>query len=372
MALNPTVQSIARQPRGVVKVNDTRLDGWIKWEVDNNTYYEADTFRVTFALSALPAACGDAWWASQQEIFIEIFAGFPADAENYSATELQSLTYGRVDDVTFDPVARTLQVSGRDLTAMLIDAKTSETFQNLTSSQIATQIAQRHGLTTTYVTATSKRSGKYYQIDQVRVNQQRSEWDLLTALAGEEEFSVYVKRKELHFEPVAQPSANPYLLKWEPPTDQNGAFGFNGQSISFSRALNFARGVVVTVMSVSPKTGQAIKVIYPAKAANIKPGQSKAQAQQFSYTFAHLTYEKALQKAQQIHDDISKHEVKLNATLPADNLIQVNNLISVVGTGTAFDQTYYPESIVREMDLTGGYTMTIKAKNHSPQSVIPL
>ncbi|MFD2271423.1 hypothetical protein ACFS07_10485 [Undibacterium arcticum] len=44
----------------------------------------------------------------------------------------------------------------------------------------------------------------------------------------------------------------------------------------------------------------------------------------------------------------------------------------MVGTGTAFDQTYYPESIVREMDLTGGYTMTIKAKNHSPQSVIPL
>ncbi|MFD2271422.1 hypothetical protein ACFS07_10480 [Undibacterium arcticum] len=201
---------LARQPRGVVKVNDLRMDGWIRWEVDNNTYYEADTFRVTFALSALPVAYGDAWWASQQEIFIEIFAGFPVDAENYSATELQSLTYGRVDDVTFDPVARTLQVSGRDLTAMLIDAKTSETFQNLTASQIATQIAQRHGLTTTYVTATSKRSGKYYQIDQVRVNQQRSEWDLLTALAGEEEFAVYVKRKDLHFEPAVAPGANPY------------------------------------------------------------------------------------------------------------------------------------------------------------------
>jgi phage protein D len=371
MALNPAAASAARQPRGIVQVNDVRIDAWIKWEVDNNTFYEADTFRVTFALSSLPAAYGDAWWASQQEIFIEIFSGFPANADAFSISDLQSLTYGRVDDVTFDPVERTLQVSGRDLTAVMIDAKTTETFQNLTSSAIATQIALRHGLTPA-VTATAKLSGKFYQTDQVRVNQQRSEWDLLTALAGEEQFIVYVKRKTLHFEPAALPSTNPYLLKWEPPSDQNGAFSFNGTSITFSRALNLARGVVVVVQSISPKTGQAIKVTYPAKAANIKPGQSKAQAQLFSYTFAHLTNEKALQKAQQIHDDISRHEVKVNAVMPADNLLQVNNLISVTGTGTAFDQTYYPESIVREMDITSGYRMTVRAKNHSPQSVIPL
>lgn len=371
MALNAPAASVARQPRGIVKVNDTRLDAWIHWEVDNNVYYEADTFRVTFALSLLPFAFNEAWWANQQEIFVEVFAGFPVDADNYGAAELQSLTYGRVDDVTFDPVARTLVVSGRDLTATMIDAKTTETFQNLSSSQIAIVIAKRHGLTP-IVTKTPGLSGKFYQIDNVRVNQQRSEWDILTALAGEEQFSVYVKRKELHFEPAADPASTPYLLKWEPPSDENGAYSFNGKTIQFSRALNLARGVVVTIQSVSPRTGKAIKVTFPAKAATIKPGQSAPTAQQYSYTIAHLTYQAALKEAQRRHNEISKHEVKLTATLPADNILQVNNLIQVLGTSTAFDQTYYPESITREMDVTLGYTMSIKAKNHSPQSVVPL
>lgn len=371
MAVNPITVSAARQPRGIVTVAGVRLDAWINWEVENNTFYEADTFRVTFALSALPATYGDAWWASQPEIFIEIFAGFPAGPDNYGVKDLQSLTYGRVDNIDYDPVARTLAVSGRDMTAAMIDAKTTETFQNLTSSKIATMIAGRHGLTPV-VTVTPKLTGKYYAVDAVRVNQQRSEWDLLTALADEEEFVVYVKRKELHFEPAPPTSAAPYLLKWEPPTDQNGVFAFNGKNISFSRALTLARGVVVTVQSVSPKTGKSVKVTFPAKSASVKPGQSVAQAQQYSYTFAHLTYEKALQKAQQLHADISQHEVKMSATLPGDNLLLVTSLISVVGTGTAFDQNYFPESIIREMGITQGYTMTVKAKNHSPLSVVPL
>jgi len=377
--LNKAAISEARQPRGIVKVQgrsfdgtlapSIRLDGWIKWEVDNNVAYEADTFRVEFALSSLPDAFNDYWWSTQQEIFIEIFAGFPNDPDNFRQAELQSFTYGRVDDIDFDPVARTMTVSGRDLTAAMIDAKTSETFQNLKSSDIATQIALRHGLTPV-VTATQKFTGKYYNIDQTRSNQQRSEWDLLTALAGEEQFLVYVKGRELHFEPAPAVDADPYVLKWEKASDS--PFAFNGKSIHFSRSLNLARGVVVTVQSISPKTGKKVKVIFPAKAASIKPGQSKANAQQYSFTFAHLTYEKALQKAQQLHADISQHEVRLDASLPADNVLQVNNLIKVIGTGTSFDQIYYPESIKREMDISTGYSMHIHAKNHSPQSVVPL
>lgn len=371
MAVNAVPVSAARQPRGIVTVSGVRLDAWVNFEVENNTFYEADSFRVMFALSALPFAYNDAWWASQPEIFIEILAGFPANPDNYAVADLQSLTYGRVDNIDYDPVARTLTVTGRDMTAAMIDAKTTETFQNMTSSKIATMIAQRHGLTPV-VTSTPKLSGRYYAIDSVRVNQQRSEWDLLTALADEEEFVVYVKRKELHFELAPTATAAPYLLKWEPPSDQNGAFAFNGKSISFSRALTLARGVVVTVQSVSPKTGKSVKVTFPQKQAGVKPGQSAAVAQQYSYTFAHMTYEKALQKAQQLHADISQHEVKMSVTMPADNLLLVTSIISMIGTGTAFDQTYYPESITREMDINQGYTMAIKAKNHSPLSVVSL
>lgn len=380
MALNAPVVSVSRQPRGIVTVQGhksdgsldsvMRLDAWISFEVNNNTYYEADSFRVVFALSALPAAYSDLWWASQQEIFLEVFAGFPVDPENYTQAELQSLTYGRVDELDYDPVARTITVSGRDLTATMIDTKTTESFQNQTSSQIATTIAARHGLKPV-VTATKTLTGKYYEIDTLRVNQQRSEWDILTALAGEEQMVVFVKGHELHFEAPPDINSIPYLLTWEPPSDQNGAFGFNGKRISFTRALNLARGVVVTVISKNQR-GQKIVAIFPNKKATIKPGQSTAKAQQYTFTYAHLTQQQALNIAQQKHNEISKHEVKMSACLPADNILLTTNLIQVIGTGTAFDQTYYVESITRRMDMSLGYEMDVKAKNHSPLSVVPL
>lgn len=380
MPLNPPMMSVARQPRGIVVVQGhksdgsldsvTRLDAWISFEVNNNTYYEADTFRVVFALSALPKEYNDLWWASQQEIFVEVFAGFPMDAENYSQSELQSLTYGRVDDIDYDPVARTITVTGRDLTATMIDAKTTESFQNQTASQVATTIAARHGLTPV-VTATKTLTGKYYEIDTLRVNQQRSEWDILTALAGEEQMIVYVRGHELHFEPAPAVDSTAYLLLWEPPSEDSGAFNFNGKRISFTRALNLARGVVVTVISRNQR-GQKISATYPNKQSTIKPGQSKPQAQQYTFTYAHLTQQQALNIAQQKHSEISKHEVKLSACLPADNILLTTNLIKVEGTATAFDQTYYPESITRRMDISTGYEMEIRAKNHSPLSVVPL
>jgi hypothetical protein len=39
----------------------------------------------------------------------------------------------------------------------------------------------------------------------------------------------------------------------------------------------------------------------------------------------------------------------------------------LTGTGTDFDQTYFPDSIARTFDQAGGYTWRIQAKNHSPE-----
>lgn len=371
IVLNPITVSEGRQPRGVMRVNDKRLNAWIKFEVDNNIFYEADSFRVNLAISELPPEFSAYWWSEVEEVFVELFAGFPSDPDNYSEQDLDSLTYGRVDNISYDPIGRVMTLTGRDLTAELIDAKTTETFQNLTSSQIATLLAKRHNLIPV-VTETKKLTGKYYQIDNARMNQQRSEWDLLTALAGEEQFNVFIKGRELHFAPQAAEGSESYSLKLEKPTDENGAYSFNGMGIVFERALTIARGVTVTVQSVSPKTGQPVKVTYPNKPATLKPGQSKPTAQQYTYTFANLTYEKALQKAQQLHSEISKHEVKLRGSMPADNLLSVENLIAVTGTETAYDQSYYPESVTREMSFEGGYVMSVNAKNHSPKSMVTI
>lgn len=361
-------QAVARRPRGLVKINGEVVSGWTDWEVDNNTFYQADTFRVSFPIAALPPDKGVAWWASQKEIFIEVLAGFPVNPEQFSASDLDSQIYGKVDDFDYDPVRNTVEISGRDLTAALIDAKTTEKFQNLTATQIAERLAKRHRLTPVVV-ATKAKAGKYYEIDHARLTDERSEWDLLTYLAHEERYVVYVRGKELHFEPQPEKSQNPYVLRWEPPVEDRYFPILNGKSLKFSRNLTVAKGVVVTVRSWNAKNKKAFSVTYPTHMAKgTAPGKSSPPAQNYYFTIPGLTPEQALQRAQAKHREITQHEMRVSFSMPADNILRATDIIRVEGTNTPFDQTYYPESIVRAMSSPDGYTMTGSAKNVSPEN----
>lgn len=366
-------QSATRQPRGMVRLNDEAGTGWVSFEVESNTFYQADTFRVDFAISALPASSNADWFSRQSVILVELLAGFPPDPENYSRADLDSLILGLVDDVSFDPIARTITLSGRDLTSRLIDAKTIEKWPNLTASQIATQLAVAHGLVPK-VTKTTTKAGSYYQIDHVRVQTgERSVWDLLTWLAHEENMQVYVKGKELHFEPFTKPTDNPYLLQWQDPYDEQGFPVFNGTSLTFSRNLTLAKDIIVEVRSwnVKNKKGFTKRAQATHNKNTVLKGaaQPYGEAQVYSYVYPGLTPDQALKKAQTLLAEITQHEMILDATLPADSLLTTRNVIQVTGTGTAFDQIYYPDSIRREMGMDSGYRMSVHAKNMNPETV---
>jgi hypothetical protein len=228
----------------VVKINGTPMPGWVDWEINNNTNYQADTFRVRFAFSALPQAAGPDWFASQSTIGVEILAGFPPDPTNFRETDLISWISGNVDDLEFDWPRAEVTLTGRDLTSVFIDTKTTEKFTEQTSSQIATTLAARHKLSTQYITATSTKVGTFYKKDMVLMQDQRSEWDLLTYLAGKEQFEVFVAGQALYFQPRPLASTTPYLLTWTYPGD-NPTHIFNGTGLTLSRNLNVARGIVV-------------------------------------------------------------------------------------------------------------------------------
>lgn len=360
-------------PRALVMINDEAIPGWVEWTVDNNTFYQADTFRVVFATDGVPTSRGPAWFSAQSGMKVEIRAGFPADPVHYGASELDSLIYGAVDDLTWDPVHGTVELSGRDLTAELIDTKTTEKWPNLTASQIVERIAKGHGLTPV-VTKTTQKSGKYYEIDHVRLTDQRSEWDLLTWLAHEEQFIVYVKGKELHFEPKPTTANDPYVLTWQPPTDDRAYPIFNGKGLTLSRNLTLAKDVIVEVRSWNAKNAKGFTV--KAQATHNKntvlkgAAQPVGDAQTYSYTVPGLTHEAALKWAQAKLREITQHEMRLSVELPGDNILRATDVVELRGTGTAFDQTYFPESVVRQMSISAGYSMTLTAKNQSPESVI--
>ncbi|MBB5508163.1 contractile injection system protein, VgrG/Pvc8 family [Paraburkholderia atlantica] len=360
-------QSTARQPRALVKINDTIVPGWVDWTVDSNSFYSADTFRVRFSTSLLPDAFDVAWFSTVTEAFVEIFAGFPADPTSFTAGELTSLIYGRIDDIDFDPCGTCITITGRDLTAALIDTKLTDQWNNLTASEVATQLANKHGLTP-QVTKTTEIVGKYYQIDHVRINAERSEWDLLAWLAAEEGFVVYAKGHTLYFGADPRTPDTPYLVRWQAPDDNVGYATMNGGRIRFSRSLTVAKGVTVVVHSWNNKQKQGFDAYYPSKPKAIQAGKSSpfGNTQTYEFNIHGLTQQQATARAQALYNQIIRHEVKMQYDAPADDLLTARVMIQTEGFPGNFNQTFYVDSVTREFSLDTGYSMHARAKNHNP------
>jgi phage protein D len=369
----PFTQPTARSPRGAVKVNGEIIEGWVEFEVENVGYYSADTFHCTFAASLLPAGRNVNWFSQQQDMYVELFIGFPANPDLYRTAELSSWIYGQVDDIDVDPVTGLITVSGRDLTRVFIDKKTTQKWPNQTSSQIAAALAKEHGLSSV-ITPTKTKTGKYYEIDHVTIANEQSEWDILNYLADSEGFKVWVRGQTLYFMPAPDPANTaPYQLIWQP-SMQGGSPVANFEQIKLKRALTVSRGVQVKIRSWNKKQAKGFTVSYPATAKSIKVGKSSigAGAQVYSKRVPNLTHDQALQYAQNWYQQIVAHEMTLDVTMPGDNNLDTTSIIRVSGTGTAFDQLYYPDAITRHLSFSGGYSMTVAAKNHSPDSEITL
>jgi phage protein D len=372
--LNVTPLNAARAPRSLVRLNGSAIGAVISWQIDNNSNYQADTFRVDLAAGKLLTAQNAAWLTAQADLSVEILAGFPANPNAPTAEELTSFIIGRVDDVLFDPVQNTITLSGRDYTSQLIDTKTTETFNNQSAADVVRTLAARHNMTAN-ATSNATWVGSYYEIDHRRLTDEHTEWDLLTWLAHQEQCSVWVSGTTLNFQPLPDPStAETYVIQWIPPTASSGAPQANVIDLKFARNLTLAKDVTVIVHSWNTKQKKGFQV--SAKATHTKNKTLRntsipyGEPQVFTQTIPDLTQQQAQVQANSLLASISAHEVRLEASLPADNILSTHMLVTVRGTGTAFDQVYYPDSVVRSMSVGEGYRMELSAKNHSPESTV--
>ncbi len=361
---NPIVSSGARGISGRCLLNGVEVP-FVGFDVDSNSFRGASTFNLTLATSALPASMGMLnYWAVQTTIKVELSVLIKTD----SGTDEKKLITGNIDNWDFDPARFEITADGRDFTALMIDAKSAgESFKNYTSSQIATIIAQRHGLTPV-VTATQGRFGEFYQIDSAHLTGEQTEWDLLTTLAGIENYVVYVEGSTLYFKPVPdQAKADNYVIRWQPP----GALMYPqcnmSEDLQFSRALTISKGVTVEVLSWNSKRkNKQFVASYPKAAKTVTPGNSTAKTQVYRIIRNGLTPEAANALAQSIYKNIVQHEMKFSGSTAGDNLLTPNNLVRIEGTQSPFDQLYYCDSVRRSLNWDSGYTMSISGKNHSP------
>jgi phage protein D len=314
------------------------------------------------------------YYLSQPAMLVELFAGFPSNPLSYGIGDLQSLILGGINNVStnlFSDNGGYLDFDGFDLSKKFVDNKTTEKYQNLTASDIATKLAIKCGLTPV-VTKTTQNAGYYYNLDYVQLQNEVTEWDLLVYLAQKEGFQVFVRGTSLYFQPRPLTSPNPYLLQAQ--TLENGQLAtFNGSRLKVSRNLNYARDVIVKITSWNARTGRVqveARGTPNKKTTLAAAAQPIGEAQTYSYTIPGLTKEQALVQAQKLLEDITLHERLIETTLPGDNLLRKDSVIQLQGVCPSADQTYYPDTITRTIVSNSGYVMEVRAKNHSPQSTV--
>jgi phage protein D len=347
-----------RAPRGWFLVNGTRVEA-LDLEVVNNGFFLADTFQGRARMAA-DEAFSLAAWASEDVIEIELIA-----TDGITTTTLLA---GLVDDVELDADRRLVIFSGRDFTGDLIETKTTEKWPNKTASEIASEIAGRHNLTPV-VTATSTTAGTYYSREHAVLTDDTTEWNLLTYLAEQEGFSVYVAGRELHFEKPADPAQAPrWQLNYEPGLVTEA----NASSLRMRRNLTVAKEVVVKVVSWNAKQKRAFDVTRRADRSRRSRPRSQAAARTFVFRVPQMSEQQAIEYADRKLREISQTERTIDVTLPADLRVTARHVVALNGTASEFDQEYLIDTINWSVNMDGGLGMRLVCRNIAPASTAAL
>jgi hypothetical protein len=352
-----------RAPRLRLVANGLPITGAIEAEVQSNNHYAADRLSASIALGADIWASA-AFWSSQTTVLIDV--QFSLDAGN----TFTSLIQGLVDTVSIDVISGVLRIEGRDLTALLIESRTQETFANRTSSEIATLLSLRHNLIPV-VTSTTTPVGRYYQNEHDRVvlnqfSRSMTEWDLLVFLAGQEEFDVFISGTSLFFQPASIGTISSVAMV---PSQL--------QDLRLERSLTLARDIVVTVKSWNSRQQNAFSQTVRAsgqQGSGSRVGGSglgsggMGEAQHYIFVRPNLTMNDALKLAQQKATELTQHERVWEATMPGDLSLTPRHMVQLAGTGTDFDQIYFIDRIDRHLSMPQGFVQRIRAKNTSPRT----
>ena len=368
---DPTRPPIVRAPLLRVMANGAEIPGAYSAEIQNNNWYQADHFTVEFAFNTDPNF-GLAWWAEQTDMLIDIQASL-------SAGGWVSLIQGQIEQTSSHPATGVITATGKDLTSRFIEARTQETFLNQTASQVATTLAGRHGMTAD-VDATTATVGRYYQIDHDQVtlgqfSRTTTEWDLLSYLARQEGFDLYVTGTVLHFKKAVAPNATPWVVSWTPA--QGGSPVSNVIDLRLERSLTLSKDIQVLVKSWSSKAGRSFSK--KARAVGAKSPNAQASSnqvgsntQQYVFIRPNLSEDEAQKLANSLLADLSKHERTISWSEPGDLALTSRNMVRLDGTGTDFDQTYFVDEITRNISFDQGFTMHVTAKNHDSRSQVSI
>jgi hypothetical protein len=281
-----------------------------------------------------------------------------------SGTDTQLLAFhGFADQIFFDPVRQQARIRGRDESAILSESSPQLSYYNQTASEIVIQIATRHGLpaicTETADIVGSFRNGSHNQLFHTTHSQFRSEWDLLTHLARNEEFELFIRDRTLVFSPLA---ALPTRI-WPISTS-------NVINMGCQRTLPLGGRPRLQIQSWNSASSQAFSFSIddpddiidttegvPMEHVIVKPNLSPNDVEKLARRYMR---------------QLKSQQTSIYFTMPGETAMRARDTISLSGVGKKYDTLYMISSIRRRFSSTGGFLQYVRATPTIPDRASPL
>ena len=225
----------------------------------------------------------------------------------------------------------------------MIDARVDETFANRTSSEIAEILAERHGLGVA-ATPTSTLGGAILPVGLRAADggefcpKVMSEWDLLSFLAVQEGFDLFMDGEVLRFEAAGGRDAAVLA-----PSDC--------VSMQLEHLLGMERAIEVTVRSWDQQGAQAV--------VQTAQGGGKGRAWKHSVVRPNLPPDEAQRLAERVLTDLVRHTRTVTATMPGEVMLSARSTVTLEGTGTGWDGAYVVSELRRQVDVRHGFSQRV-------------
>ena len=310
-------------------LNGVELPGLLSAEIESNNHFAADRFRTRFAASLVP----------QELLHIP---GGALEIEIGLDDEWLSCLVGTIDTVSYDPTQAVVDVEGRDLSSQLIETQIDETFANRTASEIAVLFGSRHGLLV-LADPTTTPVGRYYQSEHDKASlgqfaKTMTEWDLLALLAVREGFDLFMTGRVLRFGlPILTGAAEIQVR--------------DCISLQVGHCVGLARPIDVMVNSWNSKTGVT------ATGHALSFGTGPIWERRISRP--NLTGADAQLQAQQVVNDLKRHEWTASLTMPGELGLTARSVVLLGGTETQSDRLYSVSQLSRRLDVKRGFTQSL-------------
>ena len=341
-------KKIARQPRLRAILNDTTLLAPYTAQVIQHSSYNAGTYSLLVPLNrqTVPTAAD---WSNMNRARLRIQVSL------HQHEPYVDLIEGFIDTIQINLAGGYVNLAGRDLSSLFLSDKTPIDFQNLSSTEIVSLLAIKHGLNPIMIN-TADYSGRYYANNKnvtalTQFAKLSSDWDILVALAQASGFDVFVVGRSLYFQPPVTLADTAQTIHTSDLTD-----------LRMYKSLPHSNGTTVTITSWNSARGLVVSESKGAGPPGSPTAASAGSASSYTAFRPNLLSSDAQMLANQIVQSITGDAMAIQIIMPGDMLLSPRRPIRLEGSGTAFDRTYKIESIARVFRANSGFTQSVRAR----------